>query len=101
MPKTIYIVSDMEFDSCANLTNYEKIKAQYAAAGYDCPNIVFWKVNDHGSTPVRFNDKGVALVSGCSPSVFELAVSEELDPVKFMLNAVNIPRYDIAAKLIS
>ena len=101
MPKTIYVVSDMEFDSCANLTNYEKIKAQYAAAGYDCPNIVFWKVNDHGSTPVRFNDKGVALVSGCSPSVFELAVSEELDPVKFMLNAVNVPRYDIAAKLIS
>ena len=101
MPKTIYVVSDMEFDYCANLTNYEKIKAQYAAAGYDCPNIVFWKVNDHGSTPVRFNDKGVALVSGCSPSVFELAVSEELDPVKFMLNAVNVPRYDIAAKLIS
>ena len=101
MPKTIYIVSDMEFDECANLTNYEKIKRQYAAAGYACPNIVFWKVNDHGSTPVRFNDKGVALVSGCSPSVFELAVSDDLDPVKYMLNAIMVPRYDIAAKLIS
>ena len=101
MPKTIYVVSDMEFDYCANLTSYEGIKQRYAEAGYDCPNIVFWKVNDHGSTPVRFNDKGVALVSGCSPSVFELAVSEDLDPVKFMLNAVNVPRYDIAAKLIS
>lgn len=101
MPKTIYVVSDMEFDYCANLTNYEAIKARYAEAGYACPNIVFWKVNDHGSTPVRFNDKGVALVSGCSPSVFELAVSEDLDPVKFMLAAVNVPRYDIAAKLIA
>lgn len=101
MPKTIYVVSDMEFDECANLTNYEKIKRQYAAAGYTCPNIVFWKVNDHGSTPVRFNDKGVALVSGCSPSVFELAVSDDLDPVKYMLNAIMVPRYDIAAKLIS
>lgn len=101
MPKTIYVVSDMEFDNCANLTNYEGIKARYAEAGYACPNIVFWKVNDHGSTPVRYNDKGVALVSGCSPSVFELAVSDDLDPVKYMLSAVNVPRYDIAAKLIS
>lgn len=101
MPKTIYIVSDMEFNYCGRLTNYEKIKAQYARAGYTCPNIVFWKVNDHGSTPVRFNDDGVALVSGCSPSVFELAISDDLDPVKFMLAAVNVPRYDIAAKLIS
>ena len=100
MPKTIYIVSDMEFDCCANLTNYERIKARYAEAGYACPNIVFWKVNDHGSTPVRFNDKGVALVSGCSPSVFELAVSDDLDPVKYMLNAVMVERYDIATKLI-
>ena len=101
MPKTVYCVSDMEFDNCAHLTNYEKIKAQYAAAGYDCPNIVFWKVNDHGSTPVRFNDKGVALVSGCSPSVFELAVSGDLDPVKFMLQAIMKSRYDMAAKLLS
>lgn len=101
MPKTIYIVSDMEFDSCADLTNYEGIKKRYAEAGYDCPNIVFWKVNDHGSTPVRFNDKGVALVSGCSPSVFELATSGDLDPVKFMLQAIMNPRYDMAAKLLS
>ena len=101
MPKTVYCVSDMEFDACANLTNYEGIKQRYAEAGYDCPNIVFWKVNDHGSTPVRFNDKGVALVSGCSPSVFELAVSEDLNPVKFMLQAIMNPRYDMAAKLLS
>lgn len=101
MPKTIYVVSDMEFDECANLTNYERIKRQYAEAGYTCPSIVFWKVNDHGSTPVRYNDKGVALVSGCSPSVFELAVSDDLDPVKYMLNAIMVERYDIAAKLIS
>lgn len=101
MPKTIYIVSDMEFDSCGRFTNYEKIKRQYAEAGYSCPNIVFWKVNDHGSTPVRFNDKGVALVSGCSPSVFELAVSEDLDPVKYMLQAIMKPRYDIMAKLLN
>ena len=101
MPKTVYIVSDMEFDSCAHLTNFEAIKQRYADAGYTCPNIVFWKVNDHGSTPVRYNDKGVALVSGCSPSVFELAVSDDLDPVKFMLNAVMKPRYDIAASLLS
>ena len=102
MPKTIYIVSDMEFDACAHLTNYEGIKQRYAEAGYDCPNaIIFWKVNDHGSTPVRFNDNGVALVSGCSPSIFELATSGDLDPVKFMLRAIMNPRYDMAAKLLS
>ena len=91
----------MEFDSCASLTNYEKIKKQYAEAGYAIPNIVFWKVNDHGSTPVRYNDKGVALVSGCSPSVFELAVSGDLDPVKYMLSAIMKTRYDIVTKLLN
>lgn len=101
MPKTVYIVSDMQFDACANLTNYEGIKQRYAESGYECPNLIFWKVNDHGSTPVRFNDKGVALVSGCSPSVFELATSGDLDPVKLMLQAIMNPRYDMAVKLMS
>jgi hypothetical protein len=41
MPETIYIISDMEFDACASLTNYELIKRMYETNGYKIPNIVF------------------------------------------------------------
>ena len=37
----------------------------------------FWNVNScNDQTPVTQNDKGVFLVSGCSPSIFEKAVKD-------------------------
>jgi uncharacterized protein with von Willebrand factor type A (vWA) domain len=44
MPETIYIISDMEFDSCAvnaDVTNLEMIKEKYKNAGYKIPSLVF------------------------------------------------------------
>lgn len=48
MPETIYIISDMEFDSCtvdADLTNFEYIKKKFNEKGYKLPRLVFWNVN--------------------------------------------------------
>jgi len=107
LPKTIYIVSDMEFDEAnggaggfrtvANprLTNFEAIKQKYASAGYEMPTLVFWNVDSrNNNVPVKQNEDGVILVSGCSPSIFKM-VMEKTTPYKFMLNALNGERYKL------
>lgn len=95
LPETIYIISDMEFDSCVSgTTNYEAIKKKYIDAGYKIPNIVFWNVDARSgkNLPVQKNELGVALVSGFSPSVFKIAV-ENKTPEQVMLEIINSDRY--------
>lgn len=93
MPETIYIISDMEFDSCVEGTNYNGIKKAYELADYKLPNVVFWNVNASGKNlPVQKNEKGVALVSGFSPVIFKMAV-ENKTPEQVMLDTINSKRY--------
>ena len=97
MPAKLYIISDMEFDSCvknSSLTNFENAKARYAAAGYRLPDLVFWNVDSRNEQqPVKENDRGVALVSGCSPRIFSMVMDGTLNPYDFMLSVVNADRY--------
>lgn len=98
LPKTIYIVSDMEFDSATSRygnseTNFKVIKEKYTDAGYEMPTLVFWNVNSRqNNTPVDQNENGVILVSGCSPSIFKMAM-DKTTPYDFMLKALNSERY--------
>ncbi|MFA5695833.1 MAG: DUF2828 family protein, partial [Bacilli bacterium] len=96
LPETIYIISDMEFDSCCERsTNYEMIKAKYESIGYKLPNIVFWNVNAHGKNmPVQKDESGVALVSGFSPVIFKM-VTENKSPEEVMLDTINSERYAV------
>ena len=97
LPAKLYIISDMEFDACvkdAKLTNFENAKQKYARRGYKLPQIVFWNVaSRHAQQPVTVNDRGVALVSGCSPRIFSMAMEGELNPYDYMLSVVNTERY--------
>jgi hypothetical protein len=98
MPNTLLIISDMQFDSCIRSPQAaasEMIKGQYEAAGYEFPNVVFWNVNARvGKMPVKFNEAGVALVSGCSPSILKSVLDGSiLDPRSVMLKTVNSERY--------
>lgn len=94
MPKTILIISDMEFDNTDNLTNYDRIKFAYQTAGYQCPNIVFWNVNGRvGNVPVKYNNKGVALISGFSPAIMKAVISAEINPVSMMDTVIESERY--------
>ena len=43
--------------------------------------------------PVKVNDRGVALVSGCSPRIFSMAVEGELNPYDYMLSVICTERY--------
>lgn len=100
MPKTVYVVTDMEFDRAVvihssksqNLgssftpTVYETVKELYKASGYELPSIIFWNVNSHqNNVPVVRDEIGTALVSGCSPSLFKTVVTKDIDPTKMML----------------
>ena len=69
LPTTLYIISDMEFDYCTkdcSLTNFEYAQRLFAEHGYQLPEVVFWNVASRNrQQPVKINDSGVALVSGC------------------------------------
>lgn len=98
LPKTLYIISDMEFDYCATnaeLTNFEYAKRLFEDNGYKLPNLVFWNVQSRNAQqPVKKNEQGVALVSGCTPRLFNMVMSGDLDPYTFMLQAINTERYE-------
>ena len=97
LPQKLYIISDMEFDACVNnasVTIFENARKHYAQHGYELPQIVFWNVDSRNrQQPVTMNDRGVALVSGCSPRIFSMAMEGILDPYAFMLSVLYNERY--------
>lgn len=103
MPKTVLIISDMEFDSATyNYNNgravneklFATIGEKFKNAGYKLPRLVFWNVNSRTETiPVKENELGVALVSGFSVNVCKMVLSGELDPYKCLIEQLNTERY--------
>ena len=97
MPSTLYIISEMEFDYCAegaDITNFEYAKKIFADAGYQLPRVVFWNVQSRNQQqPVTQNEQGVALVSGCSPRIFNMLKSGILSPLGYMLDILGAERY--------
>ena len=97
LPTTLYIISDMEFDTCAansSLTNFEQAKQLYRSYGYELPHVVFWNVQSRNEQqPVKINEQGVALVSGCNPRLFSQVMSGETNPYTYMMNVIGGERY--------
>lgn len=91
-PKRIYIISDMEFNYCCNSdkTTFERIKRKYADANYKIPEIFFWNINTKTKNcPVRFNEKGVALISGFSPNILKYILGKDnITPEKIMMDVL-------------
>lgn len=98
MPSVIYIISDMEFNSCVengDVTNFEYAKRMFEDAGYRLPAVVFWNVASRNrQQPVTVDDAGVVLVSGCNPRLFSRVVSGDTDPYGFMMDVISDKRYD-------
>lgn len=110
LPANILILSDMEFDHCAVTSNYGTfgryhsngidkklftvIAKRYAEHGYKLPRLVFWNICSRtGTIPVKENDLGVALVSGFSPSIVKMVLSNSTDPFECLLEQLNSERY--------
>lgn len=98
MPKTLLILSDMQFDACVtyNNTALKMIKQKYNLAGYTVPNVVFWNLNSHSNVPVKFNEQGTALVSGFSPAVMKgILNGSDMTPYGIMMSTIDVPRYSV------
>jgi hypothetical protein len=98
MPKTLLILSDMQFDQCVSFDDsaHQMIVRKYKEAGYEVPNIVFWNLNSKDNVPVKFDKRGTALVSGFSPAVMKgVLTGTDITPYGIMLATVDVPRYAV------
>lgn len=97
LPSTLYIISDMEFDEGVDngsLTIFESAKRKYESAGYKLPGVVFWNVASRNlHLPVRRNEQGAMLVSGCTPGLFSMVLDGGITPEKLMLEILGSERY--------
>ena len=98
MPKSLIIISDMEFDYCGNRqwTFYDKMKAKFAQYGYEIPTIVYWNCESrHDVFHADKNRKGVILVSGSSAGTFKNLIGAiGKKPLDFVMDIVNSKRYE-------
>ncbi len=103
LPANLLILSDMEFDVSVAKTGggspdvklFDMFARKYAAHGYRLPRLVFWNICSRTNTiPLRENALGVALVSGFSPVIMKMVLSNELDPYKVLVEHLRAPRYD-------
>lgn len=109
IPANVLIISDMEFDACA-VGNHERlgptlfgqIAKKWAQVGYKLPRLIFWNVNSRtGAIPVTQNAMGVALVSGFSPNVCKMVMSNQTDPMAALLETLASERYRPVVEALS
>ena len=112
MPKTLYIFSDMEFNSCVSCgpITYERwgsgrnlgsenaintvIEAQmhkWRQYGYTTPRVIFWNLDARQSNIPAIGDK-FSYVSGFSMNMVEQILSGE-DGYSLMMKKLDSPRY--------
>ena len=100
MPKSLIVISDMEIDAARNprgTTFNAQMKADFAQAGYELPNMVYWCVDSRNGNVfhTEMDEHGVQLASGQSPSVFKAILNGVgLTPFDMMVETLNDPKYD-------
>lgn len=108
MPKRVLIISDGEFDGMCYAsrgsvysrssndmrTLFGSLAEEFNDNGYRLPKLVFWNVNSRTCTiPIKENDAGVVLVSGFSPAIVKMVLSNNTDPYKALLEQIDSERY--------
>lgn len=98
LPKSIIVVSDMEFDrqrghyGYSNNTLMENIAMKWAQHGYQMPNLVYWNVQARqNNIPMTVKD-GISYVSGFSPVLFE-QIMKGKTAFDLMMDKLNDERY--------
>lgn len=99
LPSKVYIVSDMEINVAfhnPSKTIFENIKIKYEESNYKCPDLVFWNVNARNiQSPIKYDERGTCLVSGCSPSILKSLLSGiVISAEQVMLDTINVNRYN-------
>lgn len=108
LPKSIVVISDMEFDAARGHYNYsygrqrssgyetlmEGIERKWRQAGYQMPNLVFWNVQARqDNIPMTVKD-GISFVSGFSPVLFE-QIMKGKTAFDLMMDKLNDKRYEV------
>lgn len=114
VPSTVYIFSDMEFDSCATCgkpirerwstsyqrlsknsadTLFETIKQKWAAHGYKLPRVIFWNLDARQENIPAIGD-GFSYLSGFSMSGIEAVLSGK-DGYSMMMDVLNNEMYSV------
>ena len=98
MPKSLIIISDMEFDSATYDSDwlfYETMKKKFKRNGYTIPNVVFWNVDSrHNAFHADKKREGVQLLSGSAVTIFEhLDEGIGMTPVEMMRKIIEDERY--------
>ena len=109
IPENILVISDMEFNRCVVGNNerpserlFTIIAKRYEDAGYKLPRVVFWNVNSRtGTIPVINNEMGVALVSGFTPAIAKMVLSNQTDPYECLLATIRDKRYDAIEDVVT
>jgi hypothetical protein len=109
MPAYLLIISDMHFDAADENSGYsqwgervsvrktfhQSMQTKFERAGYELPTIVYWQVDQRGSSlQAKANDQGILLVSGASTSTFRDIVNNiSTTPWEAMLQILNSEQY--------
>ncbi len=121
----VVIISDMEFDAASSdryayyrmtgmseeeqktvaveqqKTLFETIGEKWRQAGYALPKMVFWNVNSRtNAVPIQTNENGLVLVSGFSPSVFDM-VERNGSPIDILAATLMAKRYDAVSDALN
>lgn len=94
MPEYLLILSDMQFNRCANMdhTAFQSMRVKFKKHGYKLPIIIFWNLNAaYGNVPTTKKTKNVCMVSGFSPAILESVTNADLKkitPESIMLNTI-------------
>lgn len=97
IPGTIVVISDMEIDYMSNwksdtaITEMDKVREKWAAAGIAVPKLVYWNVNARSNT-ILDSGPDVSFVSGCSPVIFQSVLTGKTG-VELMLEVLLSERY--------
>ncbi len=100
MPTKLFIISDMQFNCVSggkDETLYHNMKRKFNQAGYEAPQVVFWNVRAtaNPNQPVTMDERGVQLVSGLSPSIFQYIMGGAFQtPYELMVDVLNSERYE-------
>ena len=121
LPSKLYIISDMQFDTCIHVDERHKfsgtfmdaMESKFAEHGYILPAIVYWNVraSNCGMFQKKFGDHNCCMVSGYSPSLFKSVIEgtdyieeqkedgtkitkQVIDPMTVMERTLNNERYD-------
>ena len=100
LPKTIIVVSDMQFDrqrdhyGNSNATLMENIAYKWQRAGYQMPELVYWNAQARGNNVIPMQAKdGITFVSGFSPVLFEQIMKGKTG-YDLMMDKLNSERYE-------